>query len=434
MNRTRRLLAAGATLTLVLAACGRDDDDDGATSTEDGADSTEADGAAGTEPAAAEGAAEGSIDVWAMGTEGENLDVLAADFMAENPDIQVNVTAVPWDAAHDKIVNAIAAGEVPDVSMIGTTWMGEFAALGGLAETSSSIDSSTFFEGAWATTEVDGTSYGVPWYVETRLIYYRTDLAEAGGFNQAPANWDELTQLAEAQVEGGADVGISLQPGGTGAWQTFMPFFWQAGGEIMDDEGNFTLSSDACTEAMTYYDSFSENGLAPDAVSDVPVEGQFADGSVGAFISGPWMIGVVSDAGADPATWTVAHQPEEESATSFVGGSNLAVLEQSDNQEAGWAFVEYLSRPEVQVKWFETVADLPSVTAAWDDPALADDELLSAFGEQLQDAKAPPAIATWEQIAASIDSQIEQVVQGSASPEDACAAMQQEAESIGTGL
>ena len=146
------------------------------------------------------------------------------------------------------------------------------------------------------------------------------------------------------------------------------------------------------------------------------------------------MIGVVGDAGADPATWTVAHQPEEESATSFVGGSNLAVLEQADNKEAGWAFVEYLSQPEVQVKWFETVADLPAVTSAWDDPTLADDELLAAFGEQLQDAKAPPAIATWEQIAAGIDSQIEQVVQGSASPEDACAAMQQEAESIGTGL
>jgi multiple sugar transport system substrate-binding protein len=425
MNRTRRPLAVIASLVLVVTACGRDDDDS--------AEGTEP-AAEGSEPASGEGAAEGTIDVWAMGTEGENLGVLAEDFMAENPDIQVNVTAVPWDAAHDKIVNAIAAGEVPDVSMIGTTWMGEFAKLGGLAETPSSIDSSAFFDGAWATTEVDGTSYGVPWYVETRLIYYRTDLAEAGGFNQAPANWDELTQLAEAQVEGGADVGISLQPGGTGAWQTFMPFFWQAGGEIMDDEGNFTLSSDACVEALTYYDSFSESGLAPDAVSDVPVEGQFADGTVGAFISGPWMIGVVGEAGADPETWTVAHQPEQEAATSFVGGSNLAVLEQADNKEAGWAFVEYLSQPEVQVKWFETVADLPSVTAAWDDPTLADDELLAAFGDQLDDAKAPPAIATWEQIAAGIDSQIEQVVQGSASPEDACAAMQQEAESVGTGL
>jgi multiple sugar transport system substrate-binding protein len=449
MNRIVHLVAAGA-LVVAGSACGRDDDDDagdaGDEATEEpaggtAAEGTEAGGTAGdqtadegSEGAASEGDAEGSITVWAMGTEGEKLEVLAKDFMAENPNVSVDVTAVPWDAAHDKIVNAIAAGEVPDVSMVGTTWMGEFAKLGGLAEVPSSIDPSAFFEGAWGTTEVDGVAYAVPWYVETRLIYYRTDLAEKGGVTEAPADWDGLTKLAQGLVDGGAEVGISLQPGGTGAWQTFMPFFWQAGGEIMDDQGNFTLDSDACVEALTFYDSFSENGLAPDAVSDVPVEAQFADGTVGAFISGPWMIGLVGDAGADPATWTVAHQPKNQSATSFVGGSNLAVLDQADNQAAGWAFVEYLSRPEVQVKWFETVADLPAVTAAWDDPALADDELLASFGDQLDEAKAPPSISTWEQIAAEgIDAQLEQVVQGNTSPEDGCAAMQQAAESIGTG-
>ncbi len=379
-------------------------------------------------------AAEGDITVWAMGTEGENLGVLADAFMEEFPDVSVEVTAVPWDAAHDRIVTAIAGGEVPDVSLIGTTWMGEFAVLGGLEPTPDSFDPSQFFEGAWDTTVVDGVSYGVPWYVETRVLYYRTDLAEEGGFNQAPANWDELTQLAQATVDGGAEYGISLQPGGIGAWQTFMPFFWQAGGEIVDEENNFTIDSEACVESLTYYDSFFEAGLSQDTVSDVPVEGLFADGSVGAFISGPWMIGVITDAGADPATWALAHQPTQASGTSFVGGGNLAVFEQSDNKPAAWAFVEYLSRPEVQVTWYETVNDLPAVHAAWDDDALAGDELLSTFGEQLDDAKSPPAIPTWEQVASALDGQIEQVTVGGSSPEDGCQAMQAEAESIGTGL
>ena len=366
-----------------------------------------------------------------MGTEGDNLGVLADAFMEEFPDVSVEVTAVPWDAAHDRLVTAIAGGDVPDVSMIGTTWMGEFATMGGLAPTPDSIDPAAFFEGAWDTTVVDGTSYGVPWYVETRLVYYRTDLAEEGGVTEAPATWEELTGLAQATVDGGAEFGISLQPGGIGAWQTFMPFFWQAGGEIVDEDINFTLDSEACVEAMTFYDSFFEEGLAQPTVSDVPVEAQFADGTVGSFISGPWMIGIVTDAGADPETWAVAHQPTAVSGTSFVGGSNLAVFEQSDNQEAAWAFIEYLSRPEVQIAWYETVSDLPSVQSAWDDEALAGDELLAAFGEQLDDAKAPPAIPTWEEVASAIDSQIEQVTVGDASPEDGCAAMQEEAESIG---
>ena len=49
----------------------------------------------------------------------------------------------------------------------------------------------------WGSTEVGGTSYGVPWYVETRVLYYRTDLAEKAGWDEAPQTWDELKQFAE---------------------------------------------------------------------------------------------------------------------------------------------------------------------------------------------------------------------------------------------
>jgi multiple sugar transport system substrate-binding protein len=422
--KSRTLVSAVTLTVLVLAACGRDD---GGEAPDDAAGETLAPEVTGP--------VEGEVSVWAMGTEGENLDVLADDFMAENPDVTVSVTAVPWDAAHDRIVNAIAGGEVPDVSLIGTTWMGEFGAMGGLDPTPNTIDPGQFFEGAWDTTVVDGVSYGVPWYVETRLLYYRTDLADEAGVGDPPANWDELKQMAEGMTAAGAEYGIGLQPSGAGAWQTFMPFFWQAGGEILDDAGNFTLDSEACVDSLEFYDSFNEEGLSPTAeFPEIVIEDAFADGDLGSFISGPWMIGIISDAGADPEAWTVAQQPAEQAGTSFVGGGNMAVLSDSDNKAAAWAFVEYVSRPEVQVKWYETVSDLPAIQAAWDDPALADDELLAAFGQQLEDAKSPPAIPNWEQVAAAIDGQIEQVTLGDTSPEDACQAMQDEATSITTGL
>ena len=201
MRRTMALLATGI---LLVSACGRDEDT--ATGDSESADTGTSDaggaGSAGTDG----GDASGSITVWAMGTEGSELGVLADAFMAEHPDIDVEVTAIPWDAAHDRIVNAIAAGEVPDVSLVGTTWMGEFATLGGLAPTPDSIDPSAFFEGAWDTTVVDGVSYGVPWYVETRLVYYRTDLAEQGGVTATPEDWDGLKAARPCDAGGGCRV------------------------------------------------------------------------------------------------------------------------------------------------------------------------------------------------------------------------------------
>jgi len=416
--KRKALLAAVAAAVLLMAACGRDEEPAGT-----------------SQPSEVSGPVEGEITVWAMGTEGEYLHVLAEDFMAEYPGTTVTVTPVPWDAAHDRIVNAIAAGEVPDVSQIGTTWMGEFGAMGGLDPVPSSIDPGQFFQGAWETTVVDGVSYGVPWYVSAHVLYYRTDLAEAAGVDSPPANWDELRNLAEGAKANGAQYGINLETGVSGAWQTWVTFFWQQGGEFLDPDGEtFTLDSPACVAALGLYKEFFDAGLSPDSPSDVPVETRFADGQVASFISGPWMMGIVENAGAEPDTWTVTHLPAEQSGTSFVGGANLSVFADSDNKPLAWAFIEYLSEPEVQAKWYETASALPAVQAAWDEPALATDPRVAVFGEQLQDAKAPPAIPTWEQVAAVIDDQIEQVAVGGAAPEEACQEMQAGAESIGTGL
>jgi multiple sugar transport system substrate-binding protein len=417
--RRRWAVAAVLAAALVLAGCGRDDNESGG----------QAPQGIGSGPAT------GTITVWAMGTEGEKLSVLAKDFEAANPGTKVNVTAVPWDSAHDKISTSIAANTTPDVSMIGTTWMGEFAKTGALDQTPSDFDKSAFFPGAWDTSVVNGTSYGVPWYVETRLIYYRTDLAGKAGV-QPPTTQQQLTEFATAlKQKGGAQWGLNLQPGGTGSWQTFLPFVWQAGGDVADSSGKWTLDSPQMTQALEYYKSFFTAKLAPGSLQPGELESMFVAGKIGAFISGPWHIGILKEQGGAgfEQKFDVALMPKEQAGTSFVGGSNLGVFKGSKNRESAWKFVQYLSQPQVQVKWYQTVSDLPSVRSAWDNPSLSGDKFLSKFGEQLKDAKSPPAIPTWEQVAAVIDGEVEKATIGNTSPADAVKAMQQQAASIGTG-
>ena len=87
------------------------------------------------------------------------------------------------------------------------------------------------------------------------------------------------------------------------------------------------------------------------------------------FFSGPWHIGLIKDAGgADiEGKWAVAPIPKKDSATSFVGGSNMVVFKDSKNKDAAWAFLQYLSDPATQAKWYTEATDLPAVQAAWDD-------------------------------------------------------------------
>jgi multiple sugar transport system substrate-binding protein len=416
---TRRLLAALAVVALALSACGRDGEDGG---------DKEGDAVAG-------GKATGEITVWAMGTEGEKLSVLADAFMADNPDAKVTVTPVPWDGAHNKLAAAIAGQETPDVTMLGTTWVGEFAKTGALDVVPPDlVDPADFFPGAWETGIVDGTSYSVPWYVETRLLFVNKAVAEKAGVTEAPKTWDELTQaVTDLQAKGGARWGTYLQPGQTGAWQTVMPFVWQNGGDIHDGQ-DFVLDSPQVVEALEYYRSFYDSGLSPrDRLREGETEPKLLSGEVGSFVSGPWHIGLLDELGGEGKYELWPMPAGSGDFTSFIGGSNMAVFENARNRDGAWKFVSYLMRPEVQVQWYRTVSDLPAVQAAWDDGALADDPLLSVFGDQLDKAKAPPAIPTWEQIAAGVDTELEKVAKGAASPADAAKAMQAQATSIGTG-
>jgi multiple sugar transport system substrate-binding protein len=427
MNRTTITLVGLATAaSLAFTACGRSDDA----------------GAGGEEQGAAisDGKAEGTIEVWAMGTEGEKLGDFVEDFEEANPDATVKVTAVPWESAHDKIATAIAAGEGPDVSLIGTTWMGEFAEAGGLMPTPEGlVDEADYFPGAWQSTEVGGTSYGVPWYVETRVLFYRTDLAKKAGWEEAPTSWDDLKQFAkDLEAEGGAKYGLNLQPGQTGSWQSYLPFAWTDGATLTNEEGTeYTIDSPEMAEALDYYTSYFDEGLSLTRTLDPgELESGFADGTFGSFISGPWHTGLVEDAGLDESQYAVAPLPgkDEGMGTSFVGGGDLAVFEDSDNPDGAWKLVQWLSEPEVQQDFYDEVGDLPAVQAAWESGELSTDPQLKVFGEQLGDAQSPPAVPTWEQVAASIDGLVEQASRGDLSGEDAVKQMQSDAQSIGTGL
>ncbi|WP_248764093.1 sugar ABC transporter substrate-binding protein [Pseudarthrobacter sp. SSS035] len=417
----KKAAAVGIAAALLLTACGRDSAGPAASSPAE---------------AIASGPASGTITLWAQGSEGEALPALLKEFESENPGVKVNVTAIPWDAALSKYQTAIAGGTTPDVAQMGTTWMGDFA--DSFDATPKEIDASDFFPGSVKSTEVEGTTYGVPWYVDTRVVYYRSDLAEKAGITKAPETWDDFKTLATALKEkAGAKYGVQLPAGVAGSYLDTLPFQWSNGAKLMNDDGTkWTLDTPEAAEALKYYASFFADGLASKAVSTgTTAEASFVDGSAPMMMSGPWHVGLLNKAGGPgfEDKYKVAPMPKEKTSTSFVGGSNLVVFKKSENRDSSWKLLQWLSKPEVQLKWYKATGDLPSQQSAWKDPSLADDNKLSVFGEQLKTTNNPPAVSTWTQVAAAADSEIEQIVKAGKDPAEALKSLQQAADSIGTG-
>lgn len=378
------------------------------------------------------------LRVWAIGAEGERLNVLARQFQSENPEIRLEVQTIPWSAAHEKLITAVAGGTEPDICQLGNTWMPEFHAMRALAPldsfiaASSAVNTDNYFAGPWATNVFDGRVYGVPWYVETRALFYRTDLLAAVGLDHPPATWDELYEAAHRLVrdengDGKPDrFGITLQ---VNVWEQILFFTWGANGAILaDDLQTPVVTSSQTREAWEYYVRFFREGL-------VPVESgllsnlfnAFETGYYAMFISGPWMLTqVAQNCPAIAGKWTVTMMPKFRTQDSWAGGSNLVIFRKSSRKAAAWCFIEYLSRPEIQLQWYRLLSDLPAVKSAWEDSLLSNDPKVRVFYEQLQHTRPAPQVPEWEQIASRINRWLEVAVYGRTSVDEALQGLEED--------
>jgi multiple sugar transport system substrate-binding protein len=365
-----------------------------------------------------------------MGDEGDKLgnSDIVQQFQKDNPNIKVNVTAIPWSVAHDKLITAVAGKQTPDITQLGSTWAGEFSKLNAMDDVPSAIKTDDFYKGATDAGSFNGKLVGVPWYVDARVLYYRTDLAQQAGMSQAPQTWDDLNKLAQAYHSGGSKYGIALS---SNNWQEYIPFLYSAGGDIMQNN-QFTLDSPAAVKALTEYVGFFKQQLTPQTEPQgFDVTQTFVAGDTPMFFSGPWHRSLITKAAPQlEGKWATARVPKDQSSTSFVGGAELAVFKNSSNRDAAWKFVEYMVQPSTQAAWFKDVSDLPAVKSAWTDPTIAGDQSLKVFGDQLNDAKAPPSIPQWEEIANQMNDWLQKACLGQATPEDAAKGMQQAAQGI----
>ena len=148
---------------------------------------------------------DGVLRFWAMGREGEVATQLLGAFERENPGLRVRVEQLPWSAAHEKLLTAFAGDATPDIAQMGNTWLAGARRAGGaraagredprVAGRSISAD---YDPGVLDTNLVDGRQYGVPWYVDTRVLFYRRDLLARAGYAEPPRDWDEWTRMLVA--------------------------------------------------------------------------------------------------------------------------------------------------------------------------------------------------------------------------------------------
>jgi multiple sugar transport system substrate-binding protein len=366
---------------------------------------------------------ERAVRFWAVGREGEIAAELAQAFEAAHPGIAIEVQKLPWTAAHEKLLTAFAGDALPDLCQLGNTWVPEFAALNALEPLDTYVAASRamplddYLEGFLHANRIDGVLYGVPWYVDTRLLYYRRDLLSQAGFEAPPTTWDEWTHmLAAVKQLVGPDRYSVLLP--LNEFEPLLVLALQQPAPLLREEGRWgNFRSEDFRRALRFYHSMFERGWAPlttnTQISNVWDE--FGKGLFTFYISGPWNIAEFRR--RMPAelkdAWTTAPMPGPGGpGVSTAGGASLVIFRSSKRKPEAWALAEYLSRPEVQQRFYDLTGDMPPRRASWELPALAQSSYARAYREQLDRVRSPPKVPEWERIANEMRLMGERVVHG----------------------
>jgi N,N'-diacetylchitobiose transport system substrate-binding protein len=338
---------------------------------------------------------------------------------------------VPWAQAHDKFVTALAGGEVPDVAEMGTTWTPEFADQGAFTEVDKSA-SGEYVSSLIDAATLDDKIWGKPWYAGARGLIYRKDVLEQAGV-EPPQTWEDVRAAAEAIKQKVPDV---FPIGYTGLTEhMYLPTIWQAGGEIAVQDGDTwkaALDSPEAVEAIDYYTGFYKDGLTPkDAIGWEEPDAQeaFINGDIAMLVAGGWTYNSIID--TKPAlekkigTQLEPAGPTGEP-TAFAGGSHLVVFQESENVETANAFVDFMLEPKNLNEFTSEIGFLPGTVEGIESSGYLDDEARAPFAEQLLNhSKVYPPSPRWGALEGAniFDGEIQKVMKGQQSPEEAAASL-----------
>jgi multiple sugar transport system substrate-binding protein len=364
-----------------------------------------------------------TLRFWAMGREAEVVGELVREFEAEHPGIRVEVQNIPWTAAHEKLLTAYAADGLPDLCQLGNTWVPEFATLQALTPLQPWVDASSevapqdYFPGIWNTNVIDGQLVGIPWYVDTRLLFYRKDLLREAGYDHPPRDWDEWERMnAALKQRMGPDRYPVLMP--LNEFEPQLSLALQQDDPLLRDDGTRgNFRSPGFRRALGFYANMYQQGWAP-KMSETQISNvwdEFFRGFTAFYLSGPWNIREFNK--RQPPSlqgeWGTAPLPGPDGpGAGIAGGTSLVVFRSSRHKEAAWQLIEFLSRPAMQQRLHAIIGDLPPRRSAWQSPQLADDPLAAAFRDQLERVKPTPKVLEWERIAQEMRIVTEQVVRG----------------------
>ena len=306
----------------------------------------------------------------------EDLDIYATlidQFEAENPDVIVELIHIPSAGDYEQnLATLIAAGAAPDVFFINNISLPGFAAQDAflpLEQFATPEFLEDFFPGHLDAFRHNGELMALPRDISNMVLFYNQDLFDAAGI-AAPGegwSWDDFMAAAQALTQDTDGDGAIDQFGfGYSTFYLFwQPWVWSNGGRFFSaDHSEFTLNQGAALEGLEYYVGLRcDANVAPtgEQAAERSAASMFADGDAAMIVDGRWRVAPLLNNAAVDFNWDVALFPAGTAGSVIdVDGSGWGISSTSNDPEAAWRFIEFVSSAEAQAMWTEAGIIIPS--------------------------------------------------------------------------
>ncbi len=325
----------------------------------------------------------------------EFMAELEAAFEAAHPDIDLVPVDSPFTGFHDRALVLHQAGQLPDVLMVQVDWIAEFADLGMIEPLDERIAAQPpeFFGNIPETfhTTWRGKQYYLPLESGAVALYYNTDLFEAAGIDGPPATWDEFAetarQLTKPEEMQFAVTGTLATEPPTNMTYEIYPLLLQAGAKIIDPETNRAVfnSPEGVAAIEWYVERINKDNISvPGVLSNGEREkrANFATGNVAMMFEGPWGIAIQKQLNPE-LNYKIAPLPTGVTDGTMVRGSLNTITTQSENKDAAWTFLSWISGPEGIEMWSKGTGGFPARTDVANQDWFKEQEMFQAFVTQM---------------------------------------------------
>jgi multiple sugar transport system substrate-binding protein len=337
-----------------------------------------------------------------------------------------------------------AGGEDLDVILGDVIWTAQLAESGWISDLSDRFTESQrkeFLPGSVEAITYKGKAFGMPWFTDTGLLYYRKDLLQESGFDGPPKTWDELKQMTrKVREDAGLKYGFVFQGAAyEGGVCDGMEFIWTHGGEVLDpnDPTKVLVDSPQAIAGLATERSMITEGISPEGVTVYK-----EDESAGAFLNGDavflrnWpyvyaLVGTSEYPELKPEQVGVSELPsaDGEPGNGTVGDQPLYISSTAKDPDAAWKFIQFLTAPEQQKFKAVEGAYLPTRTALYSDPEIREKvPVVPLAQEALQHTRPRPVSPYYSDMSLEMREQFNASLSGDISPEEAARTLKEELE------